>query len=64
MNLIIIAVYVAFLAAYLPLNFYMVYRVHEMRLSDDKTSLAMSFLVGGIGVFMLISLLTIIFSNL
>lgn len=55
----IVVAYVIFLLIFLPLNFYIVFRVHEMGLVHDHTSTAITFLAAGIAVMLLISLVTI-----
>lgn len=51
--------YTLFLAFYLPLNFYIIFRAHQMKLIKDRTDTAISFLAVSIGVVVLISLITI-----
>lgn len=55
--------YVIFLAFYLPVNFYLIYKVYDMRLYHDHGSTAINFLAAGIAVIVLISLITIAVSD-
>lgn len=55
----LLVAYVIFLAFYLPFNFYIVFRVHEMRLSHDHAMTVISFVAMGIAVVVFVSLITI-----
>lgn len=58
--IVFLIVYIIFLAIYLPLNFYMVFRVHEMKLVEhDRSNTAISFFIAGIAIVILLSLITI-----
>lgn len=55
----VVIIYVLFLALYLPFNFYMIVKIHDLRLEGESPSVAMNFLIGGIATVVLISLITI-----
>lgn len=56
--IIIILLYVVFLLVYLPFNFYMVYRLYELRIHRE-TPTALLFLILGVGLIVLISFIAI-----
>lgn len=59
----LVIIYIAFLAFYLPLNFYIVYRVNEMRLLRDRSSSALIFFIGAMALIVLLSFINIALTN-
>ena len=59
----LVVAYVIFLLIYLPFNFYIVFRLHELRISGDRASLALTFYIAAIALVVFLSLIVIAVSD-